>query len=675
MMTRLTLLLLALLALPRAAWPAPAGYALASLTATADSHPVAEVEDGVIFSRYLDAACEPLITDEADGEPSVLVGTRATEIALSASILGCRRSAEPAVHCSWEIRPEADPDPSCRKNGGGASSTGDASWHGWEGVLSLALPELTGPYELDLVCRIEGEGTESEERVTRSLYVTWGEPLAAFSPPPAEWYARAACWAAGLGDGDTEADVLSSVREGLYRWGGAHWRYGYADRIEPGRYRFPLFENESGTRSLEYVLEDEESDADDAGDSAPTCGSDGSCTCSWQALVSSKAACNFADCYVFSEVLEGIAAVAGVGGLRYVAITGEAGRGFLTRPARSLDPAFPDTMSCDGPECDGRYYFGSHSLRLRDGAYFDATFNRSYSTPGEPIAVSETTIRAGKENRDTRSFPDSSTTLIKDRDGYGGWHYFRYSDPVAAPPAASADSGGPPIRFTGNVKFDTRSWDEDEHVNQLVAVAEIEVLVSGEHTLLGGLFHEDEPVATRTFWRAVKPPGTTVSGGPGEYRVRFRFSGEEIYKSGKDGPWELRVRLADSDTELRTETPEFDHEDFGELSGRILGVDAWRHDPGEGGRSSLRVGVAIEARENGLLAVQARLSKGANTVAYDGHKEELFTGKHTLDLELPIVEDSKGPHTLTVVLYDSQLRSIDDFEETYESWPVAARNP
>ena len=46
-----------------------------------------------------------------------------------------------------------------------------------------------------------------------------------------------------------------------------------------------------------------------------------------------------------------------------------------------------------------------------------------------------------------------------------------------------------------------------------------------------------------------------------------------------------------------------------------------------------------------------------------------------LTTTLPLRVDSDGPFTWTVVLYDSQLRSIDDFEEIYESWPAAARNP
>ena len=637
-------------------------YALGKISVVDGGHGIAENEQRILLDQRVDSDCETSIADEGKAG-WVVAGVRGEALTFGVKLLGCRRAEAPSTQCRWTINAKETQDPSCRPTEG--QSVGDSSWQGFQGQIQVLLPERTGVYELDLECRLgaaEDADTPFTESLKRDLFVTWAAPPVPFTPTEPEWLARAACWAAGLGAEHGETDVLEAIGQGLYRYGTDHWRYGYAKKVDDKTYRFLLAENDAGKTTVEYQLEN------DLGD---LCGGDADyCKCPWKTLVDSKAQCKFGDCYTFSHVLHSMAGVMGVGGLRPVMIQGQGNRGFLTKPVPSLDPKFAGSVRCEEDESCGFYYFGNHSLRLRDQTYHDATFGKRYADADEPIAWSRTVQASGGDD-DALEFADSSRSWTVDGTGYGGWHYLRSGDPEPAP--KSEGGVGPPLRFTGNTVIEGSDADKDDLFEVLNATLEVEVLTAGEYLIEAVLRHGEVEVARRSGWDSSRSSGSIVAGGPGKYRVRLSFSGEQIFRSGLPGPYTLEAVAHVNGTSVKfvQETPEFDPKDFGELPGNLLAVKTRPVDSdGDGRVEKYTVEVVVETRESGGIGIEARIAQEGVTLAYGGLKEDLFTGRHTLEVELPVAESQRSgidtPLQVTVILYDSKLQAVSALTESID---------
>lgn len=653
---------LALLALSPAALAAQERYALGRVVVEGGL-PVADVREHVLMSRTFDDACRT-VPMRLQPHHAALAGTLSSTVELAVSVFGCRTSAEPEVECSWKIARSPWQDASCRAAAGGASS-GAASWRGWRATMALDLPAETGVYDLALSCRITGSGTTDDDGMVRQVYVTYASPLAAFSPPQTSWYEKAACWGAGLTAESPEADVLRAILDGLYRHGGASWLYGFANKIDAGVYHFPLAAEKSGTKRVEYRLDADEIELTCYGGSPPYC------QCPWQALVAADALCDFASCYRFSETFQAIAGVMGVGGLRAVVIKGAVGAGFVTIPARSLDPRFPRNVRCgtSAEECLP-YYFSSHSLRARDGLLYDATFGRTYETPSEPVALS----RATSIGRVMTFLEAPRHHLYSLREGYGTWPFYLRLPPgeLSSPHATAPEIVGRSVVFTGDVEFSTSPSSSARPIGTLSAQVGVEILEVGDYVVQGALFKDGKLITMRSSWDSARPTAGVAAGPPGEYQVELTFSGEAVRRSRTDGPYELRANFTGLAEELRpltARTLAYGFQDFGEDPAQLDGFAAAGVDgDGDGFFDELAITVSLTVWEPQTYAVEARLAQGTSTVAYAGAKESLDEGSPTVRLEIPgeliaRESDPAAPYNLTLVLYDGDSIEIDSLQQ------------
>ncbi len=625
--------------------------------------PVQGMEDGAFYTPPLGDDCRL----SSVPEPVVLASRLGSPLSLEVSVAACRQQlAAPRVDCRWSRIP-IEPQyaggaligfagsASCGEIGSPPRS-GNRSWTGWSGTIELPPVSETGTYLLSLSCEIQGQGSEPEIRAP--LFVTYSEPLTVVSPPTTSWYARAACWAAGLGADAGEEDVLRAIQSGLYRYGRAMWRYGYAsEEGTDGSYLFPLSEGTGGGSEIHYTIEDDVL--------RPTCSSSDRCKCRWQGLVGLESPCDFADCYRFSETLQAMAAVMGVGGLRYIAISGEGQLGFLTEPAQSIDPKFTGSVACLGEEECYPYFFSTHSLRLRDEIYYDATFDRIYDHPAEPVALSKK-----HSTNDLVAFFASARILYSAGNRYGNWTF--YADPPAATSAGSPEHSEGKIRFTDRVTFAAVDEDDNGVYDYLQAEVEVEVGSPGTYLIHGGVNKGEVTVTHRPSWWSSQPTVAVLTAKPGLHKVELHFSGEEILQAALDGPYDFfaLVHADDYDLEILEEpTPAYSFQDFGELDAALQdgietrGVDA----DGDGRFEALEISIPFDVQAAGTFAIEARLAKDGVTLAYAGEKQHFDVGETTVELMIPgeriAASGLDSPYQLTVLYYDPYLSAQQDIQE------------
>ncbi len=610
--------------LPLAAASAQNRHTLRSVTVLSGGHPVREAAS-------------------AAGRPRILYSTTAAGPALAASIgttleleitVGSEvPAAEPRVACAWQIMGAPPPDPSCRETGPGRPLRGESVFRGWQGGLPIPVPGTTGIYDLILECRIRDRALE---KIRRRLFVTWAEPLAVVLTPERAWYEKACCWGGGFTADAMEADILKAMLRGIRGYGRRHWRYGYATRREPGVYLF------TGPDNQPHVIRT---------DQVASCYGGSYCKCPWQALVATGSACNFADCYVFSDTLQHIAATLGVGGLLSCydcTVMGEEGVGFFTSPnASSLDPRFPRDVLCgDDAHCPA-YFFSSHSLLWRNHIFFDSTFNKTYPLATDPVWES-----AGMEANGDLFIGDKLTFTRDDDVHYGDWDFFKKESPELAIPEGS-------VKFTNNVTFRKVDVNGGGIAEALEVDVEIKVLRNGRYTVRGHLRKGAAVIATRPYWWTPFSTKFLSVGKKGEVvTATLRFSGDEIYLAQEDGPWEVVVYCSRQHEGPRFRTPPYRHGEFGERS-------AWMGEPaiawmGSKESAMLRVEVPLAVREPDTFLVQLHLAQGGRTIANAGGTCAGFCPQ-PLVLEAPVrgAAESGLPYLLSLGLFQgADPRSI-----------------
>ena len=143
----------------------------------------------------------------------------------------------------------------------------------------------------------------------------------------------------------------------------------------------------------------------------------------------------------------------------------------------------------------------------------------------------------------------------------------------------------------------------------------------------------------------------------------MNFSGEQIHRSGLDGPYVLlaTVESGGARVSFEKETSDYDHRDFGELRGNLLSASATPKDlDGDGSFESIDVVVSLKTRESGVFGIEVRAAKDGSTLGYGGVKEDLFTGRHELEISVPVegLKHDELPVELTIILYDPKLHAV-----------------
>ena len=624
----------------------------------------------------------------AQGDP--LVAPLGEPLILTFLLQPCGLPAPPPdLSCSWSITPDRPLDGSCRcaetmalpgcldlqaVRGSFSSSLTDRDGSFLRFEEAFDVPQTIGRYRMEMRCKLD---EKPQPTIRQTLFVTHGEPLVWVTPAAEDWLQRSVCWAEGLGSEAEEEQILETLNDGLYRWGRqGNLRYGYA-RADPeapedsGTYLFPT---EAGDQRLVFPA--------DAVDEFLQCPGK-NCKCHWQNLLDRDRSCDFADCYNFSRTLQGVAATLGVGGLVPFVSMGESDAGFLTpEPSRSIDARFPGNLACEEGTTCYSYLFGSHSVRTRGGKIYDPTFGAIYAEESEMIG-------AHLLNWSPPSFETSDPEVIvlqKDSE-YGNWGFY---DLRSAEEQVIEHEGALGARLTGEVSFQASGTAEMGFSSMLLAEVEVEIVREGRYFVNGVIAWQEDgkkprPIAWHPSIETSTRSRSGIEGEPGKSTVELRFSGEQIYRAGKNGRYQLILQVQDGDLDrvgerLTVPTPEYRAEDFGELGASAaldrtpFGID-W---DGDKVYDALVVPVKMSVRVASKYGLELRLHRQNRTIAYSSlqilepsnallrqqirGERELPVGEHIIyGVFLPAtirahVEDAK--HRVTVLVFDDRLRAI-----------------
>lgn len=511
---------------------------------------------------------------------------------------------------------------------GGTSRRGSTTWNGGSGTVEFTMPDAVGAYDATLDLTVNGSQSLS---AVRRLYVTRRAP--AIAENGVFLYEKATSWANGQ---VSDTGVIEQVMAGVYNYGGAAWRYGY----------FGPAPNDK---------------------------------CSWIALMANPLACNYSDCYVFSDVLENMAGLLGVGGLVAIKEVGSLGLGFLTNGAPSLDPAFRGNAKPLGGAGYDRYLFSSHSLRLRGGVYYDATFNGRYATQNAFIFANRNTTAGVDAAGSWRGTVEGRRTYRRGGSVYDSWGRNDYAfldsfpfAPLAAlaggvlvPTAAAA--GG--VNFPGTARYRPVDADRDGRYEHLAVDVDVDVIVPGSYGLLaqlesaGGLLIANRPADDSMLESGAEINAATA----GRYTATVRFSGEQIRRAGIDGPWRVLID-ANGETSAAGSTaltsPAFRAADFGERKLTLQSLQAIPVDADGSGRYELiRVSAQIDAKIAGNVRLRVNALGGGIDLASQTRTVALALGQQSVVVDLPAAEIARSgrdaPYDISLTVADLAGATLD----------------
>jgi len=507
----------------------------------------------------------------------------------------------------------------------GTPQKGTTSWTGLEGTVEYAMPANVGAYSAELKLALDNGQTLT---ASRKLFVTKRAPLVA--DPRINWYERGTDWASGQSD---DTVIVQRVLAGVYAFGTANWRYGYF----PGK-------------------------------------------CNWQDLVNSPITCNYSDCYVFSDVLENISGVLGVGGMTAIKEFGRNAMGFITNGSPSLDPAFRGNTRQVGTAAYNRYLFSSHSLRLRGGTYYDATFNGQYATQQQFISF-HINGTSGTDVLGTWMGTDEGKRVyVRAGSVYDSWGKNEYAFLTRSPYGLLASLGQPLlaagatplagpglISFPGSARFRTVDADADGRFDALEADVDLDIVTAGDYVVFARLDRGGLLVANRPAFESMLVTRADVGGAPGRRTVTLRFSGEQIRRSGLDGPYTLSI-AANSDTAgagtASLATPAYNHNAFGETKALLRSLIPTPVDAdGSGKYEAIRLDASAEVAVAGNYQLRASIGSGGVDLGGITRALHLDAGNQPITLSLPAAALARsgrnGPYDVTLSLIDAAGATLD----------------
>ena len=163
----------------------------------------------------------------------------------------------------------------------------------------------------------------------------------------------------------------------------------------------------------------------------------------------------------------------------------------------------------------------------------------------------------------------------------------------------------------------------------------------------------------------------------GTYTVTLKFSGEQIDRSGLDGPYDLVLHgiAANGSTSATLATPTYAHTLFGESPARLTGVSEVAVDSnGDGKYEAIDVTVDLGVRLPGELRLQGTLEKDGQTLVDAGMTQTLAAGPRQVVLRFDGRKIRRsgldGPYHGSINLIDAEGHTIDGI--TFTTRPYAA---
>ncbi len=245
-------------------------------------------------------------------------------------------------------------------------------------------------------------------------------------------------------------------------------------------------------------------------------------------------------------------------------------------------------------------------------------------------------------------------------------HLFILTLPMAAQgelPGAVAKTTD--IELIGNVRFQLLDEDSDGLAEALAVDVEARLNAAGKYALIGLLSKGGRQIANRPAWESMSKIRATLDEKRGTYPVRLRCSGEQIYRSGEDGPYDLQIIAiaASGMTSAVFSTPPLDHIRFGEVNARILGVTVAVSSGAGGQPGDVEVILDLDVRRDADFRLQGALAKSGQTLVNAGLAVSLRTGARQIALRFDgaalRIHGTEGPYDGNVNLIDAEGHTLD----------------
>jgi hypothetical protein len=515
------------------------------------------------------------------------------------------------------------------------------TWTGYNGDVKIDMPNKVGTYQVDFEYFVNDSSIKS---FSRKLFVTQKVPVLTHAPRRS-WYEKATTWASGEKDEDV---ILKTLLESMYTFGQANWRYGYCMKTFLG-----------------------------------ICWPD---DCDWEELVADSIECNYADCNVFSDVFENMAGTLGIGEFTSSKPTGAHNLGFITKKISSFDTAFPGNARPLGSSGYDSYSFGNHSLREKSTKYYDATFNGSYTSETEFIAYNFNGNRGSDANGIYYETDEGSKVYFKGEQlpsPYDNWKTCEYTPPPLPSPSTytkqqSTRKANTPIdsadMIFGATTFSTVDENDDGLAEAVIAEVEVEILTAGKYSFLGSLKKNGRNIANIPFFESANFSNAHLNEDPGLYTIFLRFSGEQIFRTSENGPYQLELFAFGENSDAVAPpafTEAYDYRQFSEVGGSITSITEVAIDEnGNGKFDFIETTVTVEIRTAGDYQLEGDLSKEKESISIVGVLGSSFSalapGTHTLKLQFPgqVIRRMglDGPYLGVVNLIDTNERTVGNIK-------------
>jgi hypothetical protein len=296
------------------------------------------------------------------------------------------------------------------------STAGAGSFNGWDGTFDVSVPQKVGVYTLQVQFTFKDTANNiiGSQSINRKFYITYDNPI--LSPAKEIWLEKSTAWATGA---TNPSEVTSTLTQGIYTNSGWLYRDGAT---------------------------------------------------SWQSLVEGFAAQG--NCVSFSDVWNNLNKVLGVSGSSTQRTRGSNNKGFITKPATSLDGmqgnAHPPSGSVN------RWVFGMHQVGKYSSKYYDPTFGAKYAGIFDFIDWHLTGVTGTDANG---VYYEANGHKVYPKSSNPPWGDYEYHSP-SNPENTNANNGA---EFTGNYFESGVDTDGDGAYNCLTVDVEVDVNVAGDY--------------------------------------------------------------------------------------------------------------------------------------------------------------------------------------------------
>jgi len=504
------------------------------------------------------------------------------------------------------------------------------SVNAWECAFHIWLPQAVGKYKLSFDFWFDKDDVQiaSLQMTDHTLYVTLLRPRNDVRQPKEIWLEYACKWAEGA---KNDVEVASKLNSGIY----------------------------NGAKKLGWIYED----------SVPR----------WDDLLEGKVADKKANCWVLAQVWRNLARVLGI-----EATAGPTeqtfgafppppfrGWGFVTEPSTAFDG-----KTGNAHNLQTRWKFSMHQTGQFKNKFYDPTFGKEYNTLRDFI---ECDIISGRKHDPVRNqfywdCTGGHKIYLENPGPADVWGKYKFESEQNESGIAKTSTGA---EFTDIFSDYGVDIDGDGLYEYLGVSVGINVTSAGNYTAFGELNFNNTFITTRRSGNNQAGEFYSFSAGIGIKTINLSFSGNDIFKSGMSGSYNVSLILLNINSSLVDNktycTSTYCFSQFREVPAFITGATDYGEDLDHDGLFDILV-VKIDVNASRIMdcTVNGILGINATLVSSAFNKTSLKVGTNVIRLNFDGREVMKsmmnGPYTLTVSLSDNRSLEIDSKEFSTQTY-------